>query len=237
MKHFIQLVLIIVLSLISFAIGQDFFPEENIELLRAGQFHGNEVQAKSGEGWYGLFEIEDHFELKAVSITVEAVPDFLSGNPDDRSGKSVTVDHPGKPLFLLKGWVAPHEGRINSVFSGYKFIYPGERISLKLGDDNYFSVSAFGEAVHLRGDTRLKNYTLQIEKAADYQVIAKYDAIYIDGAPSIIWAGDLDCDGKLDLLMDLRDHYNVTEYTLFLSSRADEGKMVKKCAVFRTVGC
>ena len=215
----------------------DLFPGTNIELLRVGQFHGNEVQAKSGEVWYGLFSLEDHFELREVTITVEAVNDPVSGNVDDRSGKSVAIEHAGKPLFMVKGLTAPHEGKINSVFFGDRFIFPGERISLKLGNNNYYSVAAFSEAVHLVGDTRLINYTIQVVKATDFQIIAEYEAIYIDGAPSIIWAGDLDCDGKLDLLMDLRDHYNVTEYTLFLSSQADEGEMVKKCAVFRSVGC
>ena len=142
--------------MISLAAGDDFFPEENIELLRAGQFHGNEVRAESGGGWYGLFEVENHFELKAVNITVEAVPDFLSGDKNDRSGKMVTVDHPGEPLFLIKGLAGPHEGRINSVFSGSRFLYPGEVLSFKLGENNYYSVSAFGEAIRMQGDIRLK---------------------------------------------------------------------------------
>lgn len=53
----------------------------------------------------------------------------------------------------------------------------------------------------------------------------------------IYWAGDLDGDGKLDLYLDLANHYNVGQYRLFLSSPAEKGKLVKEVANFRFVGC
>jgi hypothetical protein len=58
-----------------------------------------------------------------------------------------------------------------------------------------------------------------------------------DGVPALVWAGDLDGDGRLDLYMDLTDHYNVTNYVLFLSSRAVTGELVKQVASRRYVGC
>jgi hypothetical protein len=53
----------------------------------------------------------------------------------------------------------------------------------------------------------------------------------------LFWAGDLDGDGRLDLVMNLSGHYNVSETTLFLSSTRQQGKLVRKAAVFRIVGC
>ena len=51
------------------------------------------------------------------------------------------------------------------------------------------------------------------------------------------FAGDLDGDGKLDLLIDTTHHYNLSEPTLFLSSQAKDGELVHNVASFRTTGC
>ena len=53
----------------------------------------------------------------------------------------------------------------------------------------------------------------------------------------LLWAGDLDRDGKLDLYVSVTQHYNVSERKLFLSSQADEGQLVKEVADFVTSGC
>jgi hypothetical protein len=52
-----------------------------------------------------------------------------------------------------------------------------------------------------------------------------------------LWAGDLDLDGSLDLLLDTSDHENVTEMRLFLSSAAKHGQLVSEVAKFTRVGC
>ena len=50
-------------------------------------------------------------------------------------------------------------------------------------------------------------------------------------------AGDFDGDGKVDLLLNDSNHYNLTSRVLFLSSLARPGKLVIKAAEFSTVGC
>ena len=53
----------------------------------------------------------------------------------------------------------------------------------------------------------------------------------------LLWAGDLDGDGRLDLYMNLSTHYNVSARRLFLSSAAASGALVREVAVFQTTGC
>lgn len=55
--------------------------------------------------------------------------------------------------------------------------------------------------------------------------------------PSLLWAGDLDGDGKLDLIMDTTDNYNVRNVTLFLSTKAKPGKLVEKVVSHESTGC
>ncbi len=58
------------------------------------------------------------------------------------------------------------------------------------------------------------------------------DSIYV-----LLWAGDIDRDGIPDLLIDTSNHYNISTIALFLSSKADKGKLYKKVAIFETIGC
>jgi hypothetical protein len=53
----------------------------------------------------------------------------------------------------------------------------------------------------------------------------------------LLWAGDLDRDGKLDLYLSVTQHYDVAERKLFLSSQARRKKLVREVASFEIGGC
>lgn len=53
----------------------------------------------------------------------------------------------------------------------------------------------------------------------------------------LLWAGDLDGDRRLDLLIDLTWHYNLSQRMLFLSSVAAPGRLLRKVGLFETIGC
>ena len=50
----------------------------------------------------------------------------------------------------------------------------------------------------------------------------------------IVWAGDLDRDGKLDLIVNLHRKYSVHPYRLLLSTKARGTGLVGEAAVFET---
>lgn len=58
-----------------------------------------------------------------------------------------------------------------------------------------------------------------------------------DGQLRLLFAGDVDRDGRLDLLLDMSDHYNVSRLTLWLSTEAAKGDVVGEAAAFESVGC
>ena len=54
---------------------------------------------------------------------------------------------------------------------------------------------------------------------------------------SLLWAGDLDGDGKLDLYFDEFNEKGFTATELHLSSLAKSGELVKLAASFGMAGC
>lgn len=65
----------------------------------------------------------------------------------------------------------------------------------------------------------------------------RIEGVVLKGVSDIIWAGDLDRDGRMDLLVDTRNHYNVGfRYELYLSSYGDDDEL-GMAAKFYTFGC
>ena len=67
------------------------------------------------------------------------------------------------------------------------------------------------------------------------QPLATQDTAF--GVPSPIWMGDLDGDGKLDLIIDMGNGDEESLPTLFLSSRARNGRLVRAVAQRIAGGC
>ena len=86
--------------------------------------------------------------------------------------------------------------------------------------------------LHARGTTQtLSNLTGYYEHRATTLSLSD------DGGAVLLFAGDLDRDGKLDLVFDTTDHYNVARPTLFLSSQARPGELLHEVARTTSVGC
>lgn len=217
----------------------DVAPNYKIKLLTTGEFHGDEIQAKSGEFWLGLFKENTGAFLKPVKIKVTRVhDDIVDENPKEKTGKKVTVAYRSEPILLLKNADMLRRGKVITLFSQTD------------ADENNLMLNGFAKDFNLNGT----NYTLKVvsnNQANEYlddtsklvlvsgkteQVVYKSGGCN-DCGWSLYWVGDLDKDGKLDLFADINHHYNVTTRRLFLSSQAKEGKLVKEVAVFTTVGC
>jgi hypothetical protein len=68
------------------------------------------------------------------------------------------------------------------------------------------------------------------------QVLYSADGFVDDPHFYIEWAGDLDGDGKLDLVVNLSRKYSVHPHRLLLSSKASPTELVREVAAFLTHG-
>ena len=212
--------------------------ESEIQLLQVGAFHGNEVSAESGEVWLGLYSTPDGYTLIPSRITVETVYDPFVDNAGEQTGKVVSVEGETRPLLLIKGLDAPEAASIKTLSAEQIILSPGKSLSLRLDNENESHLTVYGEGeVGPNGFTSLENYSLELSKGQLSQELLAYSAT--NGAiPTLLWAGDLDGDNQLDLVINATPHYVVSSAPiLFLSSMAKEGNLVQKVAIFIATGC
>ena len=212
--------------------------EAEIQLLQVGMFHGDEVSAESGEVWLGLYSTPDGYALIPSRITVETVYDPLVDNAGESTGKVVSVEERTRPLFLIKGLDAPKRASIKTLSTEGVILSPGKSLDLRLDNENEYHLTTYGEGdIGPNGFTSLENYSIELSQGQLSQELLAYSST--NGAiPTLLWTGDLDGDGQLDLLINATPHYAIySAPMLFLSSMAKDGNLVQKVAIFVATGC
>ncbi len=235
-----------------------------MKLLNIGEgFHGDEIPAKNGDEWLGLFRSTDGYLVQSTTLQIKRVHDRVVDEDESiRSGISVSVSGSNKPLFLVKGGKSVRPGKATTYFRG-------------LTDDDYDELSS-RDIIAYNGFTTLDKdyrdsfltddkleYELKVLKAKNpdgkrilalsLESLGLRQILYTvrtweeepnSGASEwpgqvgrLFWVGDIDRDGKPDFYMELSAHYNSVWTGLFLSSEADEGKHVKLSAEFVITGC
>ncbi len=208
-------------------------------LLEVGEFHKEEVEAETGEQWLGLHISRDGSMLLNYELTVESVFDLVVDEVGQKTGKKVSVDLPLQPTFLVNSdWIL-NAGPVETVFEGKQEesqqIAP---VTLNLAGASYELKIAGPEDGEKCGQDGLpKNAKLVLTKGNASQVLYSLEECGDDPTWSLLWAGDLDKDGKLDLYVSVTQHYNSAQKKLFLSSQADEGQLVQEVAEFAISGC
>ena len=207
-------------------------------LLEVGEFHGDEVNAETGERWLGLHIADNGSTLLEYELAVDTVHDPLIDNDDQKTGKKVSVNLPLEPMFLVNSdWIL-QSGPVETLFQGNnEGLQSVSPLKLKLADSSYEIKIVGDEGEKCWQDGLPKNAKLVLTKGDSSQILYTLQECGNDPGWFLTWAGDLDKDGKLDLYVNVTQHYNVAERKLFLSSQAEEGQLVAEVAEFVTSGC
>ena len=203
-----------------------------VELAFAGEFLSPEPRPALDQGWFAVARTERGFSLVPTRLQVADVPDRCAG-----SATQITAVGVQEPLFLVRGPAVFTEGPVDTAYVGYRFIFPGEHLSVRLGEERWFGFVAYGTANPAIGGARVTDYVIRLEHGTLSQTIAEFPRIDSDGPPQLRWAGDLDRDGLLDALFDLTTSYAGHRYVLFLSSGSAPEQLVGRAAEFAVSGC
>ncbi len=206
------------------------------DLMEVSVYHEGECSAKSGQIWMGLFPTKDkQFEMKATKVNITLVNDqIIDEDPRLKTGRKVVIADKVEPLVLVSGVPSIKPGKVvTSNFNKSERIDIGKTFKLNVGTkESILTVSG------VKKDAEWRNaYKIVLESGGTKQTVYERKQVSDSSFPSLLWAGDLDGDGKIDLLMDTTDNYNVRNLSLFLSSKAKPGKLVQEVATHMSTGC
>jgi hypothetical protein len=235
----------IILLLISLALSSvSQTHASRTHLIEPGQFHGYEVSARSGQRWLGLFVNGRGSVLRYSTIKVKRVFDEITDyGTKQKTGKRVSVNLPGQPLLLISQTTALTPGPVMTVFKMKEddFSHGLEKFpaTFKLGRRLYVLkvVTPGKNPEPCRFTSFPKNAKLVLISGRSQQVLYTLDVCGNDPNWYLVWAGDLDRDGKLDLYVNVTQHYDISERKLFLSSQARRGQLLREMGSFETGGC
>lgn len=216
------------------------------QLLLTGTFHGDEVTAKSGERWLALVPTDKGYAFQETRLGIEFVKDEVIDEDGQATAKKVFVDLDEKPLFLVRGLPGIAAGPVETMVAESRYLKIGIVASFKLSNGRRYKLTV---ACDQNGPLTVERFgkcplILTAESGSQkihhFQIYRPPDAKPIfagDASPAVIWAGDLNTDGALDLLLDVSNHYNTSALTLFLSSEKPSEALVIKAAAFVSSGC
>ncbi len=245
MKTISYVIAIVILSA-TFIIGNDLLVidkelAKTYKILVPGVFNRSVVRDIDGKEWYGLFKTVSGCVLEPVEIKTKSCPAPFSGRPGDTSGVSITVEHPLEPLLLVGSSHGFKTGSISTHFTGDRFIQAG--VLIRLGKHCFLTALGLVTDVGWRHPSDIPTFNYQVLllkypfSRDDRQILIQHESAAGESTPSLLWAGDLDRDGQLDLLLDISNHYAARHYVLYMSSEADAGDLVKPVAELFRSGC
>jgi len=224
-----------------------------IKLLETGEdFSDDEVIAKNGEIWLGLFKEKESYILRPTKIKISSNPDN-SGDGENQNleiKKSVKVSDKTKPIFLLKNFdTSKEKSQIITLFQGMTWSdileykeqpnFNSYEMLTKLNKNfvgNYkIGVNEYTlKVIEAKNKNNAEILALTLEGEGKRQIIHTVQTKENFAVGSLYWVGDLDLDGKPDFYLDLYGNDNILERILFLSSKAENGKLIKAVASFIT---
>jgi hypothetical protein len=217
-----------------------------------GEFHDGEPVVADGESVLALHDDGTRAWLASTRIAMDRVADLMldvPGEPETgwRVGDAGGTD--GIVTYLRGDGLHPRDvprARVDSEAGPGAFATPGA-VDLWLGDAHYRLVAACSPHADAPRDATA-SLDCRIDLVASDGRHARLAGMsgYVDpsgrvglgdeAAAGLLFAGDLDGDGRLDLVFDTSHHYNVRRPTLFLS-RGTEGAPVRAVAHQASVGC
>ena len=207
------------------------------QLMLPGDNWKDNVPTQSGEKWLALQNSRGLSALSTVTVIVTKKAN------DDMRPLTVSIKEGFSPVFLVRGIKGLSPGPARTVFEGLLALdwYRGAWFYDLGPTQRVLYVDAVpAEIKYLpRGKRAERGYHLVLtsssEKIRQYIMVLK-------GRPSKVpylrWAGDLDHDGRIDLLLDVETGEAAgATYQLWLSSHAKQGELVGLVATLRDPAC
>lgn len=215
--------------------------QEQWSVLQTGAFHQEEVPADAEKrAWLGLFRDKQGYYVAPARLRVRPAYDAIVDEEGEQTGWEVTTPQQADRCVLLlaaPGALAP--GRADTAAVKVQPLLPGKPLRFDFGGTRY-TLAATG--TWAAGDTSayaVRNYKLYLDADAapgKRQLLAAAPQ-FDESMMQVVWIGDLDHDQRPDFILDTASHYNTSQLSVYLSSRAKGQELVKFVGQHVTTGC
>ncbi len=214
------------------------------KVLTVGTFHSDEVWENADkEKWFGLFHGKTGFYIAETKLKTKRVHDgIVDENENEITGWEVQTVNKDTSIILIEGLNSLTTQNVQQAVLSKEQILPDDTLRINyLGID--YKIFATGEKKKVQDAPEwfeVWNYKLYMSatiKGRQQKSLLVAQPNFDDQMINLIFAGDIDGDGILDLIIDTSRHYNVTSPTIYLSKPADNGEVVKPMGGHTSVGC
>lgn len=222
------------------------YPEDSLmfngmRILRVGEFHGDEVIANAADlEWMGLFKTEDGiYYLEKIKVITTAVHDIITDEEGEKTGVLVSVSNKDSCLLLMEPKPYLISGKIKMSIDTQTDCIPRDEMDLELGEINY-TLYTTEEIPAPDEENQNHIYSVMLNDGGlnrFHTTKLVQTEFWDDQFATLCFAGDIDGDGMLDLILDTSNHYNMSRITLYLSSQAEQGYLVKPVGWHVITGC
>lgn len=212
-----------------------------LPILFPGTYHGDEVPARAYQrAWLGLFQEGDRFELVPTKLLQRQVEDPLLDAPGMQTGWEIQAERPGTCLFLVSPSTGVRPGEVQYWIHPNSSLLPGDSLRFSFHEQEYLWYATGNREAMLRAEPMSLDYSFwwcvvsnEGKRCTPLWHIESMD----DQSPSLLFVGDLDRDGFLDVVVNEAAHYNVFAPALWLSGGVSGPEALRKLGGMTAVGC
>lgn len=214
--------------------------------LITGTLHQNEASREMEDmKWFGIFKSKDRYYIASTIVVVrpcyDPIVDESRNDASTWTGWQVSTINIDDALILINNNSDLYLGNIkyDPMLQGM-VIRTGGVIDFDFNSVKY-KLYAEGEEINAEWNPEEKvvhNYRLYIQAAVNgknrTQLLAATP--FLDDAEfEIMFVGDIDNDGAVDMIINTHDHYNIYRPTLYLSSFAGESELLRPVALHESI--
>lgn len=225
----------------------DYYPIDTLlttKILLESTFHEDEIdESYLNQKWFALVKNKKEYQLTKTKLIAKRIHDaILDESENDKTGWEITTASKDTTLLLIEEQSYLSERKIQN-YNLPEYIYPQDTISFSYQNRNYKLFATGGKRKETESSDwyivwNYKLYLTTTVNGIEVTELLVASPRFDDAMIRILFAGDIDGDEKLDLILDNSNHYNTSSPTLYLSKPAStENKIIKPVGIHTSVGC
>lgn len=223
----------------------NYFPVDsllNVRILPLSTFHPEEIDSSYlNKSWLSLYKEGTTYTLSKAKVQFKRVNDPFVDNQNENTGWEIISNTNSSTILLIEQLPYLNEKEVIDIKIPSK-IYPGDTTEFKYLDKPYKIWAKGNQAKMFRNseEKHIWNYELYIStKIGDRFINNLLVSVpsFDDAMIEILFAGDIDDDGILDLIIETSSHYNSMSPTLYLSKPSPKEKIVIPVGIHTSTGC